>query len=635
MTPTKILIGQILVVIVIILGGVWAATQWLATTLGHPPQFGAPWLTLFGTRLYHPWMILLWQYEYAPYAPAQFNQAFYIVYAGSFISIGAAIAGSVWRARRRGEATTYGSAQWADENVLRAAGLLDGKGVVLGMTPAGHYIRHDGPEHVKVVAPTRSGKGVGIVIPTLLTWPGSVLVYDIKGENWQVTAGYRQQFCHCIYFNPTDNQSAHFNPLLEVRRGDLEVRDVQNIADMIVDPDGRGLADHWAKTGHALLVATILHVLYAQADKTLRGVANFLSNPTQPFINTLGVMMTARHSDAGTHPVVAAAAREMLNKSDNERSGVLSTAMSFLSLYRDPIVAANTADSDFRIVDLMQSDKPLSLYLVIPPSDTNRLRPLIRLMLNQICRRLTEELNPTHNQQRLLLLIDEFPALGRLDFFESSLAFIAGYGIKALLISQTTNQLEKFYGATHTILDNTHVRVFYAPNTERTAETLSKMLGTKTEIHQQKNYAGHRLAPWLGHVMVADQETARPLLTPGEVMALPASDEILFLAGKQPILAKKIHYYNDANFTARVLPPPPLRTARPYPYRPKPHPPAWPYVPEPGASPTGLSAEETLLTEATSQLADSGVAEREPMTELEHAVDNEHQHSSPNRDFAL
>ena len=127
-------------------------------------------------------------------------------------------------------------------------------------------------------APTRSGKGVGLVVPTLLSWPASAVIHDIKGENWSITAGWRSRFSHCLLFNPTDSQSAAYNPLLEVRRGGHEVRDVQNIADILVDPEGAlERRNHWEKTSHALLVGAILHVLYAGEDKTLRGVANFLS----------------------------------------------------------------------------------------------------------------------------------------------------------------------------------------------------------------------------------------------------------------------------------------------------------------------------------------------------------------------
>jgi type IV secretion system protein VirD4 len=158
-------------------------------------------------------------------------------------------------------------------------------------------------------------------------------------------------------------------------------------------------------------------------------------------------------------------------------------------------------------------------------------------------------------------MLDEFPALGRLDFFESALAFMAGYGLKSFLIAQSLNQIERAYGANNSILDNCHVRVSFATNDERTAKRVSDALGTATEMRAMRNYAGHRLSPWLGHLMVSRSETARPLLTPGEVMQLPATDEIVMVSGAPPIRAKKARYHEDARFKERILPPPALVAA--------------------------------------------------------------------------
>ncbi|HVA12786.1 MAG TPA: IncP-type conjugal transfer protein TraG, partial [Stellaceae bacterium] len=428
----------------------------------------------------------------------------------------------------------------------------------------------------------RSGKGVGLVIPTLLSWTGSAVVHDIKGENWQLTAGWRSRFSYCLLFNPTDPRSARYNPLLEVRKGSNEVRDVQNIADILVDPEGAlERRNHWEKTSHSLLVGAILHVLYAESEKTLARVATFLSDPRRSFEHTLRAMMATNHlgtpHDPLPHPVVASAAREVLNKSENERSGVLSTAMSFLGLYRDPTVAATTGACDWRIADLVDADMPASLYLVIPPSDISRTKPLVRLVLNQIGRHLTERLEGDPGKRRrhqLLMMLDEFPALGRLDFFETALAFMAGYGIRAYLIAQSLNQISKAYGENNSILDNCHVRIAFSSNDERTARRISDALGTATETRAQRNYAGHRLAPWLSHVMISRQETARPLLTPGEVMQLPPSDELVLVSGLPPIRAKKLRYYEDHNFTRRVLPAPEL-TWHGYPDRPPRRPDDW------------------------------------------------------------
>jgi type IV secretion system protein VirD4 len=535
----------------------WGATEWTAWRLGFQPALGRPWFELLHFPFYLPPAFYWWWYAYDAYAPSIFVEGAYIAASGGIISVAVAIGMSVWRAREAKSAETYGSARWAHPDEVKAAGLLGPDGVVLGRFEQA-YLRHDGPEHVLCFAPTRSGKGVGLVVPSLLTWPGSAIVHDIKGENWQLTGGFRAQHGRALLFDPTNGASAAYNPLLEVRKGEWEVRDVQNVADVLVDPEGSlERRNHWEKTSHSLLVGAILHVLYAEPNKTLAGVVAFLSDPRRPIEATLSIMMATRHlGEAGPHPVVASAARELLNKSDNERSGVLSTAMSFLGLYRDPVVAKVTRRCDWRIADLVSNARPATLYLVVPPSDISRTKPLIRLVLNQIGRRLTEELHPENRRHRMLLMLDEFPALGRLDFFESALAFMAGYGLKSFLIAQSLNQIEKAYGAHNSILDNCHVRVSFATNDERTARRVSDALGTATEMRAMKNYAGSRLSPWLGHLMVSRAETARPLLTPGEIMQLPTSDEIVMASGLPPIRAKKARYYEDRRFVERLLPPP-------------------------------------------------------------------------------
>jgi type IV secretion system protein VirD4 len=557
MNPTKILWLQILVVCSTVLGFVWAATEWTAWQLAYQPELGPPWFSLFGLPVYLPPAFFWWWFGFDAYAHDIFVTGGFIAGSGGVAAFVVAVAMSVWRAREVKRATTYGSARWADEREIRKAGLLHPDGVLLGRWH-GAYLRHHGPEHVLCFAPTRSGKGVGLVVPTLLTWPGSAIVHDIKGENWTLTAGWRARFGRVVLFDPTNLQSSAYNPLLEVRRGAWEVRDVQNIADVLVDPEGAlEKRNHWEKTSHSLLVGTILHVLYAEPDKTLAGVANFLSDPKRPIEKTLRAMMTTPHlGEKGVHPVVASAARELLNKSENERSGVLSTAMSFLGLYRDPVVAAVTRRCDWRIHDLVEAKHPVTLYLVVPPSDISRTKPLVRLILNQIGRRLTEELENKQRRHRLLLMLDEFPALGRLDFFESALAFMAGYGLKSFLIAQSLNQIEKAYGQNNSILDNCHVRVSFATNDERTAKRVSDALGMATEIRAMKNYAGSRLSPWLGHLMISRQETARPLLTPGEVMQLPPDDEIVMISGSAPVRAKKVRYYEDPELAGRILSPP-------------------------------------------------------------------------------
>ena len=551
----------------------FAATQWAAAMLLPSAPLGEPLVSLLGVSIYAPWKLFVWWLAFGAEREDAFARAGAVVAFGG-LGVGlVATGGAAWRARRGRGIWTYGSARWADFRDVRRAGLFAGRGIVLGIF-ANRYLRHDGPEHVLAVAPTRSGKGVGLVVPTLLTWTGSAVVHDVKGENWRLTAGWRKAFSDCLLFDPTNATCAAFNPLLEVRRGRDEVRDVQNIADILVDPEGaRERRDHWEKTAHALLTGVILHVLYAEAEKTLARVASFLADPSRSIYRTLAVMLATNH--LGTperpqaHPVIASIARELLNKSENERSGVVSTALSLLGLYRDPLIAANTARSDWRFADVIDAGRPVTLYLVIPPSDLSRTRPLARLILNQIARRLTERLPADRRSRQMLLLLDEFPALGRLDFFESSLAFLGGYGVRAFLVAQSLHQIDRAYGVNHAIVDNCHVRVAFAPNDERTAKRLSDALGTATELRMQRNFSGSRFAAWLTHVSITEQRTPRPLLTPGEILQLPSGDALVLISGLPPIRAAKLKYYRDRNFLLRCLPAPGAPcTARHNPARP-------------------------------------------------------------------
>src|SRR5713226_1641037 len=232
MTPTKVLVGQVLVVFAIVIATLWFATQWVAAQLGDQPQLGTHWVSVASYPIYYPWRLFEWWYAFDAYAPNLFNEAGIIAAAGGVAGIIVAMIGSLWRARQNRLVTTYGSSRWASRREVEQAGLFHAAGVFLGQLGQ-QYLRHDGPEHVMAFAPTRSGKGVGLVIPTLLTWTESSVVHDIKGENWQLTAGWRARFSHCLLFNPTDPRSARYNPLLEVRKGPDEIRNGRSNAAVI------------------------------------------------------------------------------------------------------------------------------------------------------------------------------------------------------------------------------------------------------------------------------------------------------------------------------------------------------------------------------------------------------------------
>ena len=271
----------------------------------------------------------------------------------------------------------------------------------------------------------------------------------------------------------------------------------------------------------------------------------------------------------------------MTNKAENEASGVVSTALTNLALYRDPVVALNTGHCDLRIHDLMNHDTPVNLYLVISPADIDRMRPLLRLMVDMIVRRICAKMEFADGgsvagyKHRLLLLLDEFTSLGKLPIMEKALAYIAGYGGKVYIIVQDITQLNGVYGKDNALMANCHVRIAYAPNTIETAKNLSDMTGKTTVVEEKVSLSGSRT----GHMKNASvnvMETARPLLTPDECMRLPGpekdsqgrvlkpGDMLIFTAGQSPIYGRQILYFFDPVFSARAkIPVPGLNAAYP------------------------------------------------------------------------
>jgi len=558
--------------------GCWAAAQVTAKLMSYGAGLGHPWFFWYGYPVYRPHAFLLWYGYNHKYHPRLFGSAAVLAWAG--LAIGCYLSLRLWMRLRKpaGKATSHGTAHWAGESDLERARLTDNNGVVLGRSTSGRLLSHEREEHVLLQAPPRTGKGLGVIIPTLFTWPHSVVISDIKGENWGITAGFRKKGLNNVVlrFDPTaEAGGARFNPLEEIRVGTLrEVADTQNIADILVNPYGRGIETHWDKTGYDLLVGTILHILYTPEikEKSLATLAVLLSDPERSFDDTLQAMLTAAHDPelrfgwktasgmpTKTHPVVASAARAMLDRADGERSGVKSTALTTLSLYRDPLIARNTCRSDFRITDLMNHEKPVSLYMVIPTSEICRTSPLYRIIMNMLGRKLTESMEFENGRQviryrhRLLLLMDEFQALGQLDFFEAALAFIAGYGIKALLVVQNLEAIKKCYGPNNSIFSNCSVRVVFTPNDIDAAEFISRSLGEKTEVVTNTSYSGKRGNFWSGNATQSTQEVGRRLMTPGEISVLPDGEEIIFVAGYPPIKAKKIRYFEDKTFRARAM----------------------------------------------------------------------------------
>lgn len=536
----------------------WWSTQYVAGRLAYQPQLGEPLLRVFGFSLYRPWQSLTWNYSYHYYAPRIFTGGMARIGIGSLVALLVAILYAVWSARRARTATSHGTARFQTTAEIENGMLCKDEGVVFGLSPGGRYLRYAGDAHVYSVAPSRAGKGVGQVIPTLLTYPGSVVVNDVKGENWKFTAGYRSRFSHVIYWNPTDPQSCRFNPLLEIRPGINEIKDAGNIVSILVDPQGTGRSDFWEREATSFLVAAILHVLHLEPNKTLPGVAYFLADPARSIYDTLKVMTGADYGDPNITRFIRSSAQQVAQKHQKELSGVVSTALSVLGVFRDPLIESLMSDSDFRLEDLRNLDKPVSLYLVVPQSDAHRLAPLLRLLWEQLIRRQLESLEIAGAKHKLLLMLDEFPRLGRLEVLGEAIDLAAGYGLQMYMLCQGSTHVVDIWGPNHRFVTNSAVRIYATPNDNPTAREISEQLGRATNVHQSRTFTGHRLSPWLGHVMISDQESERPLMTEGEVLSMDRRELLVLAHAQSPMRALQLRYYEDSQLKKRVLPPPAL-----------------------------------------------------------------------------
>tara|TARA_R110002126_G_scaffold11644_2_gene51844 strand:- start:942 stop:2792 length:1851 start_codon:yes stop_codon:yes gene_type:complete len=549
-------------------------------------------------HVYPPWQVLIWHLKYHAYHPDYFDAASGLMVMSSSLFFMLLVFSVKHSKQDNVSEYLHGSARWANQEDLKNAGLIGhDEGVYVGAIEDNkgniHYLRHNGPEHILCYAPTRSGKGVGLVIPTLLSWKQSCVITDLKGELWAMTAGWRQQHANnkVIRFEPaTLTGTARWNPLDEIRVGsEYEVGDVQNLATLVIDPDGKGLESHWQKTSQALLVGFILHAMYKLQNQgepaTFPNIDRMLVDPHTNIADLLIEMTQYPHVEDKAHPVISASARDMIDRPEEEAGSVLSTLKSYLALYRDPVVAHNVSASDFCIKDLMHHETPVSLYIVTQPNDKARLQPLVRVMLNMVVRLLADKMEfervdgfvmtKKTYKHRLLCMIDEFPSLGKLDILQESLAFVAGYGLKFYLICQDINQLksrERGYGPDEMITSNCHIQNAYPPNRIETAEHLSKLTGQTTIVKEHITTSGKRMSAFLGQISKTTQEVSRPLLTMDECQRMPgpkkdangfiteAGDMVVYVAGFPAIYGKQPLYFKDPVFIARASVEAPLQS---------------------------------------------------------------------------
>lgn len=561
------------------------ATQNFAKLVNFHSALGKPIYKGF----YNPYSIITWFFRYKDTMPKVVSKAIQIP---SLIFSITAVVILIRVLKRNDNKDTHGSARWLKNSELDKLGYLKLKhkvkdGVILGRakTLLGEKTIVDNDNtHIALTAPTRSGKGVGVIIPTLLTWKGSSLVLDPKGENYALTGGYRQKVLKhkVLRFAPFSlDESISYNPLSAIRKGTKhEFTDVEVITSILVDNGKEGELDHWASGAKTLLNGAILHILYSKnGTGSLGDVIDFFTSPSAPLVLELLAILgkdekfkdiepkyehgkrkvfkeiydeeTMNGVPDGVHPIVARMCAKMLATPDKERGSIISTAETKLGLFQNPIIRKNTKKIDFKINDLMNYETPVDLFICIQPEQIKLIAPFIRLFLTQVigtlCPKMDFETREAVHKHKMLLLLDEFPAFGKVPILEKGIAYIAGYGLKGLFIGQSLSQYKQVYGRDVSILDNCATAVFYTPSPidTETPKIISNLLGKETIKVRNKS---HKMGEMLGG-NISSNFIARDLMTEEEVRnKLGSKRNIISFGGEYPVKGWKIRFYEEPYF---------------------------------------------------------------------------------------
>ena len=466
----------------------------------------------------------------------------------------------------------HGSARFASAIEVRDAGLLGGQGIIVGKY-RDKFLTLPGKQSVMLSAPTRSGKGVGVVVPNLLAWRDSAVVVDIKSENWAITAGFRAAHGQAVYaWAPfaEDGRSHRWNPLSAIRLADRHVvGDTLAIAQVLYPTDvkGSGTEGFFNDTARNLFLGLALYLVETpELPRTIGEILRQSSGQGQPIKQHLQGLMQQR-MEACSHPrgplsdACVDALMRFLSTSDNTLSSILATLNAPLTVFSDPLVDAATSGDDFSVADVRR--QRMTVYVCIPPNRLADARVLLNLFFAQLINLNTAEL-PEHNpalKHQCLVLLDEFTALGRINILNAAVGYLAGYNLRLVTVIQAVSQLESVYGQhdARTFATNHALQVLYAPREQRDANEYSEMLGTFTQQEKSRGRSSSSGAKGGGSSQSTNESSQRrALLLPQEFKELGVDREVLILENCKPILADKIRYYTDPVFMERLMPPPNL-----------------------------------------------------------------------------
>lgn len=466
----------------------------------------------------------------------------------------------------RAKPNLYGEARFASASDLRARSMLkpDDTALVVGKKD-GRFIYFNGQQFAMLAAPTRSGKGVGIVIPNLLSYQGSVVVLDIKQENFDLTSGFRARYGQAVYlFNPfaEDRRTHRWNPLSYVSRDrDFRISDVQSIAAMLYPVSDLHKDPFWANQAQNAFVAFALYA-FEQADYLAEQFDAPYECPTMGGLYRLssgrqGQDIKAYLAELASWPHLGPSARTafatLLGQANETFASIMGTFKEPLNPWLNPVVDAATSGNDFDLRDVRK--KKMSIYVAIQPNKLAESRLIINLFFSQLINQNTRELpqaNPELKHQ-CLLLMDEFTSIGRVDIIASAVSFMAGYNLRLLPIIQSMAQLESTYGKENarTIMTNHALRIIFAPREQQDANEYSEMLGYTSMRKDSVSRSRSRESSYTR----SESEERRALMLPQELKAMGDEKQILLVEGlAHPVMSDKIRYYQEATFNERLLP---------------------------------------------------------------------------------
>ena len=645
--------------------GQWIITQMIAADCDYNDLLSGIYLPLGHIRLYQPLAHLSWNKDpvLVQVIPHVLRGHTFWLWGMIFLGLGICY----FINKKYEVLSSHGTAEFAKAKDIKAMGLTPkDSGVVIGSNPFDNtLLLDDGPAHVFLAAPTRTGKGIGIIIPTGIIWQHSMFFFDPKAELWTATAGYRKNILgqKVMKFEPLckDGSSASWNPYAEINFQSFEeMSDVKTINEtMVKTGEGSNKDPFWDNSAITLLNGVVLHLLYKNYQEKRElpcptDAMSFISSPTmdtdhlyssmklyphispenfmeenhkknplkeiygpyvsnlKPFVDALNLspeesdaILNIKESDPGkkariafeqlrqaivrhkeqvdwnppdimmcrdkaeidgllamnrtqvfyqllVHPKVAECAANIVNNAKETRESIIGSAKTALSLYQDPLIKRNTAVSDFCFKDLLNPQQAVSLYLVLQPNDVEKLRPLTRLFVNTMLAKTVRDMKfdvPAEKKQRLLLMLDEFPQLKKMETIENTLAICAGYGVKICTVVQSITQINQIYTKDNSILDNSQIQIYMTPSNLQQAKELSEIMGDKTI--REHNQSGKGLAD----KSTSESKISRKLMNPDEIMRMSKKKELVMVQGAKPILAKKIQWFNVPFFKKRVYDP--------------------------------------------------------------------------------